>query len=119
MQSQHEYEQFVRREWGKADDALRELFIMVTGLAGETGEVCELIKKDVRGRSGHELDPRKLLLELGDVQNYLTRIAQRYGFTLAQVQSANIAKLESRRVFGKSEVHELLMAEHFLAGAHG
>ena len=77
---------------------LRDLFIMSVGLGGETGEVQELLKKHVR--DGH-IDVRALALELGAVLYYLTKIAQRYGLTLATLKRLNREKLEARREGGK------------------
>ncbi len=64
------------------------------GLAGETGEVVDLIKKAYF----HEKSPstEDLLGEIGDVLFYLDWIAQRYDLTLQQVADANIAKLKAR-----------------------
>ena len=104
------YEAWVKRNWGDVKDPLRDLFIMTVGLAGETGEVCELLKKDVRGRKGQSLDRRKLALELGDVLHYLTRIAVRHKLSLGMIQRANVAKLEYRRKYRKNPKVEVAMA---------
>lgn len=100
------YEQFVAEQWdhrrnGVASptpeqqaDPLRQLFIMTTGLAGECGEVVELLKKHVRD---NRLDRDDLALELGDVLYYLVRIGQEFGFTLGEIQDRNVAKLMARR----------------------
>ena len=37
-----------------------------------------------------------LLLELGDVLHYLTRIGQKFGMTLEQIMAANMDKLDKR-----------------------
>ena len=98
-----EFDAFVRENWSRRKSAAayafekpqptRDLYIMATGLAGETGEVMELLKKHVRdGR----IDRQELLLELGDVLHYLTRIAAEYGLTLIEVMDANRKKLEQR-----------------------
>lgn len=98
----HDYDAFVRHNWnrrkgareaGDKRDPSRDLFIMSVGLAGETGEVLELLKKHVRDG---KLDRDALLLELGDVLHYLTRIAAEYGLSLPQVMDANVIKLEQR-----------------------
>ena len=67
------------------------------GLAGETGEVCEKIKKEFRDG---ELDVEGLKLELGDVLWYLARVAAEYGFSLGDVAMSNVEKLEGRRERG-------------------
>ena len=43
------------------------------GLAGETGEVCDLLKKALF--QGHELDADKLIEEAGDCAWYLAELA--------------------------------------------
>lgn len=64
------------------------------GLAGEVGEVVELIKKD-RFQS-QPLDRAELCLELGDVLWYLTNMAAGFGLTLENVANANRDKLRKR-----------------------
>lgn len=99
------YDNWVVNNWGglcpKDGDDLRQLFIMTTGLAGESGEVLELLKKAVRGRQ--PVDVENLKLELGDVLYYLTMLANRHGFTLADVIRANVQKLEARRAARDAE----------------
>lgn len=94
------YERFVCENWKsrrhpeRDADEMRQLFIMSTGLGGETGEVLEVLKKMVRDG---KFDRFKLADELGDVLYYLTRIATWHGFTLDQIQVANMLKLRARR----------------------
>lgn len=73
-----------------ADMAIKDAL----GLAGEVGEVVELIKKD-RFQS-QPLDRAKLCLELGDVLWYLTNMAAGFGLTLEDVANANRDKLRKR-----------------------
>lgn len=74
--------------------ALAELFVMATGLAGEAGEVLELLKKHVR--DGTPVDAGRLVKELGDAQFYLGKIAHTFGFSLAEVMASNVDKLAAR-----------------------
>ncbi len=67
------------------------------GLAGETGEVIELVKK--WKYHGAELNRERLLEELGDVLWYLTLLANSFGFTLEEIAARNLEKLEER--YGK------------------
>jgi len=69
----------------------------VLGLAGETGEVVELIKKAVRSDS--PVDREKLKYELGDVLWYLSQLATECGLKLNEIAEANIVKLQKR--YGK------------------
>lgn len=75
------------------------------GLAGETGEVVEIVKKRIRAETvGAMIDSpamsAKMLGELGDVLWYLSRLAEAYGFTLEEVAVFNLDKLRSRAVAG-------------------
>ncbi len=64
------------------------------GLAGESGECCELLKKYFF--QGHELDKAKMLDELGDVLWYIGETAAGIGATLEEVAIHNIKKLKAR-----------------------
>jgi NTP pyrophosphatase (non-canonical NTP hydrolase) len=64
------------------------------GIAGEAGEVADLIKKHVF--HGHELDKDKLTKELGDVMWYIATIANTAGISLSEVAERNIEKLRQR-----------------------
>lgn len=64
------------------------------GLAGESGELVDLIKKEVH--HGHDPQREKVKGELGDVLHYASGIATMYGFTLEEIVEYNIAKLEKR-----------------------
>lgn len=78
-------------------DPRRSLFIMSLGLAGETGEVMEKIKKYVRDGT---LDKEALMKELGDVAFYWARICREFGFKPSDVLEMNITKLDDRRKRG-------------------
>jgi len=67
----------------------------VVGLAGETGEVAELIKKTVI-RQGCPPNKELLTGELGDVLWYLTQIATASGIKLEDIAEYNLQKLEKR-----------------------
>jgi NTP pyrophosphatase (non-canonical NTP hydrolase) len=68
------------------------------GLAGETGEVVDLIKKArfTPGRLGPDEFNFKLDEELGDVLYYWARLCAIHGVDPAEVIRGNIAKLERR-----------------------
>lgn len=65
------------------------------GLAGESGEIAEKVKKFLRGDS--ELDREALLKELGDPLWYITSLAIDLGYSLQDVVNANEQKLNSRK----------------------
>lgn len=64
------------------------------GLAGESGEVAEKIKKYLRDG---ELSIEDLKLELGDVLWYISNLASDLGILLEDIASSNINKLASRK----------------------
>lgn len=71
------------------------------GLAGETGEVIEKIKKMIRDKNGvfqatpEDID--ELKKELGDVLWYLSAIAYYNSIDLDDVARTNFSKLRSRQ----------------------
>lgn len=75
------------------------MFYPVLGLAGETGEVCENIKKAVRDDGGVMTKERKetILKELGDVLWYVSAVSSELGISLEDVARTNIEKLKSRK----------------------
>jgi NTP pyrophosphatase (non-canonical NTP hydrolase) len=64
------------------------------GLAGEAGEVCDLIKKNAFHDKPYKRED--LLKEFGDVLWYLYAIIDHTGFTVEEVMIANIEKLRAR-----------------------
>lgn len=66
----------------------------IMGLAGEAGEVVDLLKKHLY--HDKPLDMAKLKEELGDALFYLTDIARQYGIDLEEVPAANVVKLNKR-----------------------
>jgi NTP pyrophosphatase (non-canonical NTP hydrolase) len=65
------------------------------GLAGEAGELCNKLKKHLRGDG--PLDRAALVDELGDVLWYVAAFATDLGVPLAGVASQNIVKLAARK----------------------
>lgn len=64
------------------------------GLAGETGEFIDLVKKEKF--HGHPPDDDKKMKELGDILHYLTGLCTMYGYSLEEVATLNILKLKER-----------------------
>jgi NTP pyrophosphatase (non-canonical NTP hydrolase) len=71
-----------------------------TGLAGEAGEVNDLIKKGIFHQ--HGLDRDKLIKELGDVLWYVAALATRLDASLGDIMQANVDKLKARYPAGYS-----------------
>ena len=75
------------------------------GLAGEAGEVAELVKKGVFHRHGIDDEFRqKMKKELGDVAWYMAALCTKLDLDMGEVMQANIDKLLERYPNGFSSV---------------
>lgn len=88
------YADFTVANWRHKGTALESLAIMSLGLAGETGEALEHVKKLIRDGS---IDMEKFKLELGDVLFYWCRLARHFELSVYDIMRGNIEKLEARR----------------------
>jgi NTP pyrophosphatase (non-canonical NTP hydrolase) len=68
------------------------------GLAGEAGEVANIVKKIQRDFGGEITDETRLKLkdELGDVLWYISACADELGLTLTEIAEFNVEKLAKR-----------------------
>ena len=66
-------------------------------LIEEVGEFCGKIAKNMRGDRSHQETQAMMKKEAGDILWNLAEICTLNGWTLAEVASENIAKLESRK----------------------
>ena len=82
---------------------------LALGLAGEAGEVVELVKKGVFHR--HGLDKAGFEKELGDVLWYVAALCTRLGLDMAAVMEKNIEKLRQRYPDGFSTAGSLRRAD--------
>jgi len=71
-----------------------DLPILALGIAGEAGEVADLVKKELG--HGHPRNSEKMAKELGDVLWYVAALAEEYGYSLSAVATMNIEKLKAR-----------------------
>lgn len=73
------------------------------GLAGESGEIADKIKKVFRDGDGTITEEKKqeLKKELGDVLWYISQLSTELGLELNEVAEFNIEKLYSRMERGK------------------
>jgi len=76
------------------DGISRRCCIAGLGLAGEAGEVADLIKK--KEGYGKTVGIYDLIDELGDVMWYIAETATAYGLDLDLICETNIAKLKNR-----------------------
>lgn len=97
----NEYQQLALRTESHTNSDLDRILQGVMGLAGESGECVDLVKKFIF--QGHSLDSEHLMKELGDVAWYLALTADAIGYTLEEVLEANVKKLEDRYPDGRFE----------------
>ena len=87
------YRRFVQENWKGGGNLFKELFLMTSGLMGETGAVIDAMGKEMRDG----VDKRdEIGLELGDVLYYLVKIADYYDFTIEELIEMNMKKLNER-----------------------
>src|SRR5579859_250110 len=95
----NEYQKLAARTLiDRPDFALSDADIMLiwsaVGLAGESGEVADLVKKGILHQ--HGLDRARLEKELGDVLWYVAALCTQLGLGLDDVMQTNIDKLLKR-----------------------
>lgn len=80
-----DFQAFVVSNWsrGKKPSKIRSLAIMSLGVAGEAGEVSDMLKKHIR--TGKPMDVDALKLELGDLLHYVARVAAEFNFPALRV----------------------------------
>ncbi len=72
------------------------------GLAGESGEVIEHIKKIVRdNREPTDIEVNELTHELGDVLWYVGKLCNTLGIEMQHILDLNVQKINHRKVHGK------------------
>jgi NTP pyrophosphatase (non-canonical NTP hydrolase) len=94
----NEYQQAALRT-AAPKDKHNELFHLLLGLVGETGEIAEKAKKIVRDKDSDfsQWEVEDLTKELGDTLWYVAVIADYFGIPLEEVAQLNIAKLADRQ----------------------
>lgn len=99
-----QYEQETRRFWADSVDWADQVAHACLGLASESGEVLDIIKKahySPRQDVMKIIDREHLREELGDQLFYLVRLAKLFGIPLNEIPIYNILKLGGR--YGKNE----------------
>lgn len=88
------YQQLAYRTASRDGDLEKRQLIAALGLAGEAGEVAELIKKQIGHH--HPLNSAAIAKELGDALWYIACVATLYDLDLTQIATENIDKLRQR-----------------------
>lgn len=90
----NEYQIAAMRTSGKTILPADHLINGALGLAGESGEVSDIVKKVMF--QGHKLDKEHLAKELGDICWYIAETATAIGYDLETIMQMNIDKLMKR-----------------------
>ncbi|MFY9228128.1 MAG: nucleoside triphosphate pyrophosphohydrolase family protein [Candidatus Microsaccharimonas sp.] len=93
----NEYQKLAKRT-AAPKDKKNELFHLVLGLMGESGEIAEKMKKIVRDNASDfdKLAKDDLKKELGDILWYIAILADYFDIELDEIGKKNIDKLASR-----------------------
>lgn len=91
-------DEYQLKAWSFAKPSARTTQYLLPGLAGEVGELCSLVAKNIR--DGGMMDYKAMEKELGDILWFVSTIAFFHGISLADVARTNIDKLESRKQRG-------------------
>ena len=90
----NEYQKLAMRTSNQELRPVEHLINGALGLAGEAGEVADLVKKTCF--QGHKLDPEHIAKECSDVCWYLAETATAIGWPLEDIFALNIDKLRKR-----------------------
>ncbi len=90
----NEYQKLANRTANHSLRAETRRITAALGLAGESGEIADIIKKNVG--QGHDLNADDIVDELGDVLWYVAELADALGTTLEEVATRNVEKLMRR-----------------------
>jgi NTP pyrophosphatase (non-canonical NTP hydrolase) len=97
------YIQEVLRTYAGDDTWEDKLTLGALGLAGEAGEVVDIVKK--WRYQGHGFDASRFREEMGDVLWYLALMCSAFGWTLDDVMVVNIRKMREHYPNGFSSIH--------------
>lgn len=90
----NEYQKLALRTKNKQLSSIEQLANGLMGLNGEAGEAIDILKKYLFQE--HALDGEHIVKELGDCCWYIALAADALGYTMSEVMSMNISKLEAR-----------------------
>lgn len=93
----NQYQQLALRT-AAPKDKKNELFHLLLGLSGESGEIAEKAKKIIRDHDSDfsQWDREDIIKELGDVMWHVAVLADYFDISFGEVGEKNIAKLADR-----------------------
>lgn len=90
----NEYQKAALRTSSNMNEQYPRILNGVLGLAGESGECVDIVKKHLF--QGHELDKEHIAKELGDIAWYLAVAADAIGYDIETIMQMNVDKLMKR-----------------------
>lgn len=90
----NEYQKAAMRTSSKVLSPNKHLLNGALGLAGESGEVADIIKKAMF--QGHSINQEHIAKELGDICWYIAETATAIGYDLETIMQMNVDKLMRR-----------------------
>ncbi|MBS3927752.1 MAG: nucleoside triphosphate pyrophosphohydrolase family protein [Sphingomonadales bacterium] len=96
------------------DTLMQKLSLSGLGVAGEAGEVADIIKKVLHHEVPIMSVREKLIKEMGDVHWYLEYLAATLGTTTEEVQRLNVEKLRARHPNGWTPASQQAKADEAL-----
>ena len=95
------YAEFVAQRFKELETDVETWLHAAVGIAGESGELLDAIKK--AWIYGKELDAENVKEELGDILFYVQAMANQFGWTVTDLKEHNMAKLIKRYPLGYSD----------------
>jgi NTP pyrophosphatase (non-canonical NTP hydrolase) len=90
------YQREARRTMPISLNPNEKLSMLCLGIAGESGEIIEAVKKDLY--HGHFLDKKEVSKEIGDTFWYLANLATELNLSLENILDEYIEKLKTRYI---------------------
>jgi NTP pyrophosphatase (non-canonical NTP hydrolase) len=106
----YSYQEISRRTLHMSDNQALTVSNLAMGLAGESGEVIDYLKKVYF--HDHPLNKEKVIDELGDVLWYISSLAFVHDIDLDEIAEYNIQKLEKRYPSGFSVEKSINRGKH-------
>ena len=97
----NEYQKLAMRTKAHYDSAVDQINCAALGIAGEAGEIAEIIKK--HKYQGHPLDEAEVIEEAGDILWYVALLCDALGVTVGGAAYLNVLKLRERYPDGFEE----------------
>ena len=110
MLKPYEFVKFVKSlENNDLDLSNTRVIHAILGIAGESGELVDLVKKSVVYHQ--PLKTNELREELGDLLHYIAMLISANGWTFEEVMDANVMKLQKRYPNGYSNEAAIARAD--------